>query len=67
MEIDVSDDSGISYVSLYLDGNEVANFTAPPYTWTWSEKGFGKHEIKIVASDTFGNVATPEYSVWKIL
>ena len=67
IEIDVSDDSGIGYVSLYLDGNEVANFTAPPYTWTWSEKGFGKHEIKIVASDTFGNVATAEYSVWKIL
>ena len=67
IEINVTDESGIEYVALYIDGNEVSNFTAPPYTWTWSEKTFGKHEIKIVATDIFGNTATTEFAVWKLL
>lgn len=67
IEINVTDESGIEYVALYIDGNEVSNFTAPPYTWTWSEKTFGKHEIKVVAADIFGNTATAEFTVWKLL
>lgn len=67
IDINITDESGVEYAALYIDGNEVSNFTAPPYVWTWSEKTFGKHEIKIVATDIFGNTATAEFTVWKLL
>ena len=38
------------------------------YNWTWDEKSFGKHKIKVIAlgfSNVFINVAGVEISAWK--
>ncbi|RLI51593.1 MAG: hypothetical protein DRP09_19085, partial [Candidatus Thorarchaeota archaeon] len=45
-------------VELYIDHNQVANFTEKPYEYTYNEKIFGMHTIEVVAKDKEGNIKT---------
>lgn len=54
-------------VEFYIDDVLKANKTSEPYTWTWTEKTFGKHIIKVVAYDSEGNIASEEIEVRKLL
>ena len=60
-----SDASGVDRVEFYVDNVLKATDTTEPYSWTWSEKTFGRHAIKVVAYDTVGNHASREMKVWK--
>ncbi|HID24949.1 MAG TPA: hypothetical protein EYP23_00570 [Thermoplasmata archaeon] len=59
--------SGMEGVDFYIDGVFKATDTMEPYVWTWDEKTFGKHTIKVVAYDNAGNHASDEVTVWKFL
>jgi hypothetical protein len=56
IEIQASDDSVIDYVALYIDGEEVKNFSSPPYTYRLGRQGLFKfkHELTVVAVDDQG-------------
>jgi hypothetical protein len=41
--------------------------TSEPYNWTWTQRAFGKHVIKIVAYDYEGDSTSKEIEVWKFL
>jgi len=36
-----------------------------PFSWTWSEKSVGQHNIKVIAYDEDGNAVEDEIKVWK--
>ncbi|HEV7453908.1 MAG TPA: Ig-like domain-containing protein, partial [Candidatus Saccharimonadales bacterium] len=54
-----SDQSGISNVTFYVDGAQVAQLTGTPYTFAWdtTTAAEGSHQIYAIASDTVGNSA----------
>jgi hypothetical protein len=52
-------------VEFYIDGALKATFTTEPYNWTWTQRTVGKHVIKIVAYDTYGNSFAKEIQVRK--
>ena len=54
-------------VEFYIDDVLKATVTSQPYNWTWNDKTFGKHTIKVVAYDNEGNSAMKELEVWKFL
>ena len=54
-------------VEFYIDDVLKANITSEPYSWTWTDKTFGRHTIKVVAYDDEGNSASDEIKVWKFL
>ncbi|MBN2603652.1 MAG: hypothetical protein JXA91_05940 [Candidatus Thermoplasmatota archaeon] len=56
IEIQASDDSKIDHVILYIDGNEVKNFSNEPYTYKLGRQGLlkFKHTLKVVAVDDQG-------------
>lgn len=56
IEIKASDDSEIKYVALYIDDNEVKNFSSEPYTYKLGRQGLlkFKHELKVIAVDDQG-------------
>jgi len=64
---DASDnDSGVASVLFYLDGNLMNTVTTPPYSWRWSDRGFGRYTILVKAVDGAGNNMTGEMVVWKV-
>ncbi len=54
-------------VEFYLDGVLQATLTEQPYNWTWSQRTFGKHVIKVIAYDFNGDTASKEIEVNKFL
>ena len=67
IEIESNDSElSIQRVELYIDGCLVANLTEPPYVYNWSERGFGRYEIRAVSYDTAGNHAEDSIRVLKI-
>ncbi len=54
-------------VEFYVDGILQATITEQPYNWTWSQKTFGKHLIKVIAYDFNGDTASKELEVNKFL
>jgi hypothetical protein len=54
-------------VEFYIDDVLQATVTTEPYTWTWSQKTFGTHIIKVVAYDLEGDSASKEIEVMKFL
>jgi len=54
-------------VEFYVDGVLQATITEHPYNWTWSQKTFGKHLIKVIAFDFNGDTASKEIEVNKFL
>jgi len=63
--LDVTDNSGINYVILYINNQEKYKFTDSSYVWTWDENMFGKATINVVAFDKSGNKANDTINVWK--
>ena len=58
-------DSGINRVEFYIDDKLKYNDTAEPYNWTWNERAFFRHTIKVIVYDNAGNSANDELLVWK--
>ncbi len=60
-----SDNSGIAYVTISIDGTQVAFLTSAPYTYQWNTTGYaeGNHTIRAVASDLAGNSASTSITV----
>jgi hypothetical protein len=54
-------------VEFYIDNELKATLTTEPFLWTWTEKRFGKHTIKVVAYDSEGKSVTQEKEVFKFL
>jgi hypothetical protein len=65
VEVNATDQSGISHVEFFIDNQRMQNDTIAPYSWTWSARAFFKHTISVVAFDTFGNKAEQNMTVWK--
>jgi uncharacterized repeat protein (TIGR01451 family) len=55
----------IDQVSIYVDDVIQETLAALPYMWTWSERVFGRVELKIIAVDQAGNDNELIMSVWK--
>ncbi len=53
-------ETGISYYSVYLDGNLLANTTENSYNLTALTQGFPPHTLVLVAYDNAGNFASEE-------
>ena len=58
--------SGIAKVEFHVDGTYKAQVTTSPYEWTWDEKIFGAHTIKVTAYDNAGNKIEKEIEVFII-
>ena len=58
--------SGIDKVEFYIDDVLKDTLNSEPYLWTWNEREFSRHTIKVVAYDKFGNTATAERDALKI-
>jgi len=54
-------------IEFYVDGVLQVTLTAQPYNWTWSQKTFGKHVLKVIAYDFNGDTASKEIEVNKFL
>jgi len=62
-----SDNVSVSDVKFYVDGTLLATDSTPPYSAVWDTRGYsrGWHSIEAVATDTSGNTASDEISVFK--
>ena len=58
--------SGIAKVEFHVDGTYKTQVTTSPYEWTWDEKIFGAHTIKVTAYDNAGNKIEKEIEVFII-
>ncbi len=54
-------------VEFYIDDVLKATLTQQPYNWTWSQRTFGKHVIKVIAYDFNGDTVSKEIAVHKFL
>ncbi len=65
VEINATNDYGLSKTILYLDGIQVVNWTVPPFTFVWntSATNNGAHELMAQAEDYAGNSAEERVSV----
>ncbi|MCK4333050.1 MAG: lamin tail domain-containing protein [Thermoplasmatales archaeon] len=65
LEVEAKDNEGIEKVEFYVDNHLKANVNETDqngiYRWTWNERIFFGHIIKVVAVDTDGNIA--KYSI----
>ena len=58
-------DNEIDRVEFFVDDELKEIDTSEPYSWTWDERVFFKHTLKVVAYDTAGTNATRKLEVWK--
>ncbi|HEC87039.1 MAG TPA: hypothetical protein ENI49_04135, partial [Thermoplasmatales archaeon] len=65
IEVNVFEELDINHVEFYIDDKFKANDTTEPYVWTWDEKTFGRHTIKVIAYDNAGNHVSKQITVWK--
>jgi hypothetical protein len=68
VEINVSafdNDSDVDYIQIYINNQSVKLINGSIGNYTWSERVFGKHMLRIVAVDIVGNEKQKEYVVWK--
>ena len=67
IEINASAQKGMDRVEFYIDDKLKYNDTTEPYNWTWNERVFFRHIIKVIAYDSTGNSNSDEITVWKFL
>lgn len=62
-----SDNVGVKEVDFYIDGQLLAMDTLSPYSFIWnsSTASRGSHTIKAVATDTSGNTASSQITVYR--
>lgn len=67
VSVTASDASGIEKVLFYIDDmeNPVAEVLSEPYMFSWNEKTFRRHTLKIVAEDKAGKQSSCELTIWK--
>ena len=67
VNVTASDASGIEKVLFYIDDmeNPVAEVLSEPYIFSWNEKTFRRHTLKIVAEDKAGKQSSCELTIWK--
>ncbi len=67
--VNATDGSGIEKVLFYIDNQDIpiAEALSEPYMFTWQEKMFFKHNLRIVAVDNTGKETSIEIKVWKFL
>jgi hypothetical protein len=66
VEVTASDfESGISYVQFLIDGEMKGNVSAEPYTWRWTQRSFGNHQLSVRAYNATGGFAVDEMTVKK--
>ncbi len=53
-----TDDSAVTNVSFYVDGNLVGSSTTNPYSATWNVTSLGAHAVTAVATDNIGQSTT---------
>jgi len=63
----VTSNIGVEKVEFYIDDNLKSTIINIPYNWTWDDRVFFRHKIKVIAYDNVGNKATKEMKVWKFL
>ena len=64
--VNATDDlSGMDRIELYIDDVLRGNMTDYPYSWTWTDKSFSQHDIKIIAYDKAQNSVIEEIHVSK--
>lgn len=62
IEVEANDNVGIKAVELFINGEKVAQLTDRPYRYVYDETGISKCEVKVVAKDYAGNIATEEFN-----
>jgi hypothetical protein len=65
VNMNVSDNRGVTRVMLYDNGQYFAQLTTAPYTLTWDSRWVdnGSHTLKAEASDAAGNIGTAQLTV----
>ncbi|RLF41738.1 MAG: hypothetical protein DRN12_02380 [Thermoplasmata archaeon] len=63
IETSVYSSKGVDKVEFYVDGNLKFTDHEAPYEWLWDERVIGKHEIKVIAHDIFGNKSEDKINV----
>ncbi len=65
ISVEVYDDGGIAWVAFLVDGNVIANLTAPPWQFIWDSSTVpdGEHTIEVKACDLSGNAATKSVTI----
>ena len=65
IQIDASDDNGVSRVELYIDNVLTATLTAAPYTYQWNTTTAlnGSHTLRSTAYDTANQTADDQITV----
>ena len=67
IKVNVTDPkSNLERIDFFIDNKPKYNTTEPPYKWTWNERAFFKHTIKVVASYGDGTSAEDSLSVFII-
>ena len=60
---DIFDENGINRIEFYIDDNLKSRDYDEPYLWLWNEFAIGKHEVKVIAYDIFGNKSEDKIDV----
>ena len=55
----------IFHSELYIDSELTKTPSFPPNILSWNKLSFGKHTLKVIAFDLYGNRASDEMIVWK--
>lgn len=65
IDIQASDNTGVSSVNLLIDGTPVKDFSSPPYIYSWNTTSHPNHicTLEARASDAAGNTAAATASV----
>ena len=63
IEVEASDDKGVTKVEFYIDDVLKHTDYDAPYNWTWNEKTFFRHAIKVTAYDAEGAKASDSIMV----
>jgi hypothetical protein len=59
----VTDDSAITKVEFYINGNLMKSVEKPPFSWTWSKFTIGKRTITVKAYDDKGKSSSASINV----
>jgi subtilisin family serine protease len=65
VEVNATDDTGVTSVSFYVNGTLVATDTSAPYTYSWDTTalGNGSHNLRAEARDARDNVGSAQIGV----
>ncbi len=56
IQVEVSDETGVARVMIYVDERRIETLENPPFTTSWRIAGMGEHQISVRAYDLAGNL-----------